>query len=58
VELYNHRHQFRHAFSDVEFGDRLTVDYFSRANHTFTELRQQDALVESIGSWMRLKYRV
>jgi hypothetical protein len=50
-DYYNHREQFLRAFGDVGFRDRLTLDYFAESNHTFTELRSQQALVEAVSRW-------
>lgn len=50
---YNHKSQFRDAFRDVDFAGALTVHYFDEADHTFTELAQQQALHDAVTTWLR-----
>lgn len=47
-----YRDQFRDCFSDVEFGPRLSVDYFPEASHIFTEPVYQQAMVNGVVEWI------
>lgn len=49
---YNHSSQYRSSFSDVPFGDRLTVDYFPQTNHIITQPNYQKVVVERIANWV------
>jgi pimeloyl-ACP methyl ester carboxylesterase len=48
---YNHAGQFDSMFRDVYFNGGLTVRYFDEADHTFPDLRQQDALTTAVRDW-------
>ncbi|MDX2184118.1 MAG: alpha/beta hydrolase [Gemmatimonadaceae bacterium] len=48
---FNYREQYRDAFSSVPFGDRLQVEYLPDANHIFTGLTHQAALISSATAW-------
>jgi pimeloyl-ACP methyl ester carboxylesterase len=48
---YNHAGQFHRTFRDVDFRGRLRVDYFPDADHTFPDLKKQDALITAICDW-------
>lgn len=48
---YNYREQYRDAFSGIDFGDRLTVDYLSEANHLIGDLEHQDLVTNAIREW-------
>ena len=46
---FNHPDQLFEAFPDLR--DRVDVRWFPAANHTFTALDQQTALVEAVAAW-------
>ncbi len=48
---YNYRKQFSDAFPFVRGSRAIRVEYFSRADHTFTRLYTQQRLVEEIQAW-------
>lgn len=48
---YNHAGQFDRMFRHVYFNGGLTVRYFDQADHTFPDLRQQDALTSAVRAW-------
>lgn len=50
-DRYNYRRQFLDAFPEVDFRDRLTLEFFSEADHTFTAFEAQRHLVRSIDRW-------
>jgi hypothetical protein len=50
-DRYNYRTQFLDAFPEVDFRDRLTLEFFSEADHTFTAFEAQRHLVRSIDRW-------
>ncbi len=48
---YNHAGQFRRAFRDVDFRDRIRVEYLPGADHTFTLVRDQRRLARLAADW-------
>jgi hypothetical protein len=38
-------------FKSVDFKDCVAHDYFGESNHTFTELRSQQQLVNAVTGW-------
>lgn len=55
-EAINYEEQYRESFREVDFGELLTVDYLSEADHTFTGVGHQEFVVERIGGWFREGY--
>lgn len=55
---YNYRRQFEDAFSDVNFEDKLTVEYVPQADHTFTRLINQQRLQDAIVGWARSSFPI
>lgn len=49
---YNYTGQLRAAFPRVPFGDLLDVEYFPRADHTFTDVTTRRRLVERVAAWV------
>lgn len=56
VRYYNYENQFRDSFKEVDFEDLLQVKYFANANHTFTALRSQRELVDTVVAWATRTY--
>jgi hypothetical protein len=57
VEQYtNYRDQLRDTFSNVDFGDRLTLDFFPHAEHTFPLVRTRRDVVDRIADWMHHEF--
>ena len=50
--LYNHAGQFRASFRDVDFRDRLEVNYYNDGNHIVTQPSVQSTVVSDISSWV------
>jgi pimeloyl-ACP methyl ester carboxylesterase len=48
---YNHRSQYRRSFRDVDFGNRLRVEFMPTADHIITDLALQAWLVGEVVSW-------
>ncbi|WP_428268363.1 alpha/beta fold hydrolase [Haliangium sp.] len=48
---YNYPSQFFDMFKSVDFKNRISHDYFGDSNHTFTELRSQELLVNAVTRW-------
>jgi pimeloyl-ACP methyl ester carboxylesterase len=48
---YNYGRQFHDMFKSVDFKGRVDHQYFGESNHTFTELRNQQQLVEAVTRW-------
>lgn len=55
-QYYNHAGQFMDSFRGVDFKGRVTSEFFPEADHTFTELKNQEALVAAIVRWMRSSF--
>jgi len=49
--LYNYRGQHRDTFSQVKFGESLTVDYMPGAAHVLLRLEDQRDVVENVVGW-------
>jgi pimeloyl-ACP methyl ester carboxylesterase len=47
----NHAAQYLNAFPDVPFGNQLAVAYVKHSAHTFTELSDQDRVIDLVSSW-------
>jgi hypothetical protein len=47
-EAFNHPSQLRAAFPELEFGDRVTVDFFPHLDHTQLLAEDRRTLVESV----------
>lgn len=56
-EYYNHEGQILAAFVGHDLRGRVTTELFPSANHTFTALSNQEALVGSIASWAARSFR-
>lgn len=55
-QYYNYARQFMDSFRGVDFKGRVTSEFFAEADHTFTELKNQEVLVASIVRWMRSSF--
>ena len=51
-EYYNYERQFVDAFRGIDFKGMVTSEFFAEADHTFTELKNQEALIGGIVRWM------
>lgn len=51
-DLYNYQEQFQDAFSDINFNQRLTVDYFEEADHIIRDLSVQTKVVKTLTQWV------
>ena len=47
----NHASQYEESFREINFGDRLQVEYIPNSLHTFTELGDQEVLLRTIAHW-------
>jgi hypothetical protein len=52
-EAFNHPSQLRAAFPELDFRDRVTLDYFPRFDHTQLFAADRRALVETIAARLR-----
>lgn len=50
---FNHAGQFAEMFPDPAVLERSEIEYFAKADHTFTLLGDRRALIERIERWMR-----
>jgi hypothetical protein len=48
---YNHRSQYRNSFDDVNFADRLSVEFLPDSDHIITNLRHQHYVVNQTVQW-------
>ncbi len=56
VEQYNYENQFFDMFSEVEFGDLITLKYRRDTNHIHSDPEDQELLVRELREWIsRLK---
>lgn len=52
VDTFNYRSQFAHSFPGVNFRDRVTVEYYPEADHTFTRRSHQELLTNTVLGWV------
>lgn len=52
---YFYKDQYLDAFSDVDFGDLLSLEYYPEASHIFTEPDCQQQLIESIVDFLKIQ---
>ena len=57
-EHYNHREQYKQSFPEVNFGDRLQVEYVAGADHLFTNLDHQRFVLDTTAAWMSRRWPV
>ena len=50
-EYYNHKNQFRQAFSDIDFGEQLVEHFIPQADHTFTRAADRIELLKHMQRW-------
>jgi len=50
--LFNYEGQYRDCFSDVDFGDCLSIDYFPAASHIFAEPELRARMTDRALQWM------
>lgn len=48
----SYRQQFRRAFSDVDFGDRLDVEFYPHSDHMYILRADRQELVRTISNWL------
>ncbi len=53
---FNYHDQIRDSFPDVPFGDRLTVEHFPEADHTYTLLEDRERLFATMLGWMQERF--
>lgn len=53
---YNYRNQFRDMFKNLDFQNRITVEYFPEADHTYPEVASRRILIRTVRDWMRGRY--
>lgn len=49
---YNYHNQYRDIFRDVDFDDRLTLDYYPKTSHIITQPQYQRAIIDSVSDWL------
>ena len=54
---YNYRGQFKDMFRSIDFQDRLQLEYFNEAGHTYPRLRDRDKVMTTISRWMSTHYK-
>ena len=53
---FNYPEQIRDNFPDVPFGDRLTVEHFPDADHTYTLLEDRERLFATLLRWVQQRF--
>jgi hypothetical protein len=51
-EIINHSSQFKESFSDVDFGNLLTVEYYPKMDHIITNPEYQRIVIDNICTWI------
>lgn len=54
---YNYLGQFKAMFRSIDFQDKIQLEYFDEADHTYTLLTDRDKLITSICDWMQDHYK-
>ncbi|HEX3697693.1 MAG TPA: alpha/beta fold hydrolase [Polyangia bacterium] len=49
---YNHEGQLAEFLRAVDFKNRLQTKFFADSDHTFTDLRSQRALIDTVAAWL------
>ena len=57
-EYYNHKGQFKDMFNLGAMNEKLQVEYFKEATHTYTRLDDRNRLMTCISDWMHNHYNV
>ena len=55
-KYYNYQDQFRDMFKNLDFQNRITVEYFPEADHTYPEVASRRILIRAVSDWMRARY--
>jgi len=50
---YSYRNQFRDAFRSIDFRDTLQLEFFEKADHTFTVMRDRDRMKQLLIGWLQ-----
>ena len=53
---YNYKNQFKHMFWPIKLNEKLQVEYFSEAAHTYTRIKDRIRLMDCISTWMQKHY--
>jgi hypothetical protein len=53
---FNYPEQIRDNFPGVPFGDRLAVEHFPEADHTYTLLQDREHLANKVLSWIQSRF--
>lgn len=51
-EIINHSSQFKESFSDVDFSNLLTVEYYPKMDHIITNPEYQRIVIDNICTWI------
>jgi pimeloyl-ACP methyl ester carboxylesterase len=51
VDHYNHQSQYRRSFPEVDFRDRLQVEFMPTSDHIITNLKHQEFVVNRVVEW-------
>ena len=54
LEVYNHQSQYEDGFSDVDFKELLTVDYYCDLEHIITDPNYQKLIPQKICQWVQM----
>ena len=56
-QYYNYQNQFRHMFRSLDFRDRLQLEFFKEADHTYPEAGLRNKLIATVADWMVHHYK-
>ncbi len=54
MEEYNYKSQYMDSFSDVDFGNKLTVSHLVSSDHIVTNPLHQAEIIRSLSSWLTI----
>jgi hypothetical protein len=54
IQTFNHRKQYKENFSDVDFKERLKVDFYKELDHIITSPEYQQKIPADICQWVQM----
>ncbi len=55
---YYYKDQFFDMYKSINFRKNAQVEYFARADHTYTLCKDREKMIETICSWMQSSFSV
>ncbi len=54
---YNYHGQFKDMFRSIDFQDKVHLEYFDKAGHTYPLLEHRDKLMTTISDWIQTHFK-